>query len=171
MSAAECDNFQLKWHSFGQHLHSSIARLYCSDAFTDLTLATVDGHQVNAHRFVLSACSLYLNQLLRNTRAPNVVVVLPSEINYRTLRILVEYMYSGEATVNYGQLDNILKAAHILGVRGLCKEKQNGMPATLHFLAKASCRRLFDLRVFLFRRAALSPQTRVVSQACHQRSQ
>jgi hypothetical protein len=34
-------------------------------------------------------------------------------------------MYSGEATVSYGQLDGILRAAHILGIRGLCREKGN----------------------------------------------
>ncbi|PNF24554.1 hypothetical protein B7P43_G05384 [Cryptotermes secundus] len=130
MAIAAAENFQLKWHSYGAHLHTSIATLLRSESFTDITLATIDGRQIAAHRFVLSACSSYIKQLLqtvypgRNSHLP-LVVVLPSEISYRILRILIEYMYSGEATVNYGQLDGILRAAHILGIRGLCREKGN----------------------------------------------
>ena len=128
MSLAVAENFQLKWHSYGAHLHTSIATLLRSESFTDITLATVDGRQISAHRIVLSACSSYIKQLLHtvypgtNSNLP-LVVVLPSEISYRILRILIEYMYSGEATVSYGQLDGILRAAHILGIRGLCREK------------------------------------------------
>ncbi|KDR11194.1 zinc finger and BTB domain-containing protein 14-like isoform X2 [Zootermopsis nevadensis] len=130
MAIAVAENFQLKWHSYGAHLHTSISTLLQSESFTDITLATVDGRQIAAHRFVLSACSSYIKQLLHavypgtNSHLP-LVVILPSEISYRILRILIEYMYSGEATVSYGQLDGILRAAHILGIRGLCKEKGN----------------------------------------------
>ncbi|PSN38109.1 hypothetical protein C0J52_00841 [Blattella germanica] len=128
MAIAAAENFQLKWHSYGAHLHTSIATLLRSESFSDITLATVDGRQISAHRIVLSACSSYIKQLLHtvyrgtNSTLP-LVVVLPSEITYRILRILVEYMYSGEATVSYGQLDGILRAAHILGIRGLCRDK------------------------------------------------
>lgn len=130
MAIAAAENFQLKWHSYGAHLHTSISTLLRSESFTDITLATVDGRQIAAHRFVLSACSSYIKQLLQtvypgtNSHLP-LVIVLPSEISYRILRILIEYMYSGEATVSYGQLDGILRAAHILGIRGLCREKGN----------------------------------------------
>jgi hypothetical protein len=128
MAIAAAENFQLKWHSYGAHLHTSIATLLRSESFTDITLATIDGRQISAHRFILSACSSYIKQLLQtvypgtNSHLP-LVIVLPSEISYRILRILIEYMYSGEATVSYGQLDGILRAAHILGIRGLCREK------------------------------------------------
>ncbi|KAK7873276.1 hypothetical protein R5R35_011342 [Gryllus longicercus] len=127
MAIAAAENFQLKWHSYGAYMHTSVATLLRSESFTDITLATIDGRQIHAHRFVLSACSSYLHQLLRvvypttNGNLP-VVIVLPSEISYRILKVLIEYMYSGEATVSYGQLDGILKAAHILGIRGLCRE-------------------------------------------------
>lgn len=45
--------------------------------------------------------------------------VLPTEIGYRTLKILIQYMYSGEATVANDQLEGVLKAGDILRVRGL----------------------------------------------------
>ncbi|KAJ9581281.1 hypothetical protein L9F63_023553 [Diploptera punctata] len=131
MAIVAAENFQLKWHSYGTHLHTSIASLLRSESFTDITLATVDGRQISAHRIVLSACSSYIKQLLHNVYPGTnsnlpLVIVLPAEISYRILRILIEYMYSGEATVSYGQLDGILRAAHILGIRGLCREKGSG---------------------------------------------
>ncbi|RZF48502.1 hypothetical protein LSTR_LSTR007780 [Laodelphax striatellus] len=133
MAAMLAENYQLKWHSHGINLHSSIATLHRSESFSDVTLATADGRYVSAHRFVLSACSAYLHQLFQATRnaypglasgvgggAP-LVVVLPADIGYRTLSVLLQYMYSGEATVSQQQLDAVLRAGEILRIKGLCR--------------------------------------------------
>ncbi|XP_049838539.1 zinc finger and BTB domain-containing protein 17-like isoform X1 [Schistocerca gregaria] len=154
MAIAAADNFQLKWHSYGTHLHSSVATLLRSELFSDVCLATVDGRQISAHRFVLSACSSYLQQLLKAVYPPTVnfpiVIVLPSEIPYRILKILVQYMYSGEATVSYGQLDGILRAAHILGIKGLCHERTNTVNQVVQDRngnVQPSVQRLFPLQI------------------------
>nr|XP_031825869.1 zinc finger protein 271 [Nomia melanderi] len=124
MAIAASDNYQLKWHSYGAHLHSSVATLLHSESFADVLLATSCGRHVAAHRFVLAACSSYLSHIFQtchfgaNTNAP-IIVVLPTEIGYRTLKILIQYMYSGEATVTNDQLEGVLKAGDILRVRGL----------------------------------------------------
>lgn len=147
MAIAASENYQLKWHSYGAHLHSSVATLLHSESFADVLLATSCGRHVAAHRFVLAACSSYLSHIFQtchfgaNTNAPIIVVcifllafvdekihktifysllqVLPTEIGYRTLKILIQYMYSGEATVTNDQLEGVLKAGDILRVRGL----------------------------------------------------
>lgn len=124
MAIAASENYQLKWHSYGAHLHSSVATLLHSESFADVLLATSCGRHVAAHRFVLAACSSYLSHIFQtchfgaNTNAPT-IVVLPTEIGYRTLKILIQYMYSGEATVTNDQLEGVLKAGDILRVRGL----------------------------------------------------
>ncbi|KAG5332311.1 TTKA protein, partial [Acromyrmex heyeri] len=124
MAIAASENYQLKWHSYGAHLHSSVATLLHSESFADVLLATSCGRHVAAHRFVLAACSSYLSHIFQtchfgaNTNAP-IIVVLPTEIGYRTLKILIQYMYSGEATVTNDQLEGVLKAGDILRVRGL----------------------------------------------------
>ncbi|KAL1131776.1 hypothetical protein AAG570_011389 [Ranatra chinensis] len=128
MATVLAENYQLKWHSHSAHLHTSVATLYRSDNFTDVTLVTTDGRYLAAHKFVLSACSAYLNRILHitclgaNTNS-NVVVVLPPDISYRTLAILLQYMYSGEATVSNDQLNGVLKAGEILRIKGLCRNK------------------------------------------------
>ncbi|XP_075233724.1 uncharacterized protein LOC142331598 isoform X2 [Lycorma delicatula] len=137
MSTVLAENYQLKWHSHGTHLHTSIATLHRSESFSDVTLATADGRYVSAHRFILSACSSYLHQLFRvmgsRGSSSNLVVVLPSDISYRTLSILLQYMYSGEATVSNEQLNGVLKAGEILRIKGLChnhgtKEREKERP-------------------------------------------
>lgn len=126
------ENYQLKWHSFGSYLHSSVAASICggndTSSFTDVVLLTIDGHQFLAHRFILSACSQYLNEILKshskmNTTLP-LLIVLPPEITYKTLRILIQYMYSGEATVSKDILENVLRGGDLLKVKGLWRPRE-----------------------------------------------
>lgn len=82
MAIAASENYQLKWHSYGAHLHSSVATLLHSESFADVLLATSCGRHVAAHRFVLAACSSYLSHIFQtchfgaNTNAPIIVVCI-----------------------------------------------------------------------------------------------
>ncbi|XKL61349.1 hypothetical protein PGB90_008406 [Kerria lacca] len=120
------ENYQLKWHSHGAYLHTSIATLQRSQCFTDVTLCTLEGKCMMAHRFVLSACSSYFDKLLQQAYSVShmspLFIVLPPEVSHQTLSVLLQYMYSGEATVANSQLNNVLKAGEILKVRGLYQE-------------------------------------------------
>lgn len=81
---------------------------------------------MTAHRFVLSACSSYFDKLLQQSYSTShmvpLFIVLPPEVNHQTLSVLLQYMYSGEATVANSLLNNVLKAGEILKVRGLYQE-------------------------------------------------
>lgn len=122
------ENYQLKWHSFGSYLHSSVAAALTGEAFADVALFTTDGHQIMGHRFVLSACSQYLHQILKShykiTTTLPILIILPPEINYKTLKILVQYMYSGEATVSKDVLENVLRGGDLLKVKGLWRPRE-----------------------------------------------
>lgn len=98
------DTYQLKWHSHSSHLNGSVAALLRSERFTDVVLCTMDGSQIPAHKFILSACSVYLCTLFEGQRAVTrqggiLYVVLPSEISTKALKILVEYMYKGMSVI------------------------------------------------------------------------
>lgn len=120
------ENYQLKWHSHGAYLNTSIATLQRSQYFTDVTLCTLEGKCMMAHKFVLSACSSYFDKLLQQayslSQMAPLFIVLPPEVSHQTLAVLLQYMYSGEATVANSQLNNILKAGEILKIRGLYQE-------------------------------------------------
>lgn len=140
-------SYSLKWHGHGIHLNTSVSSLYKSEAFTDIILATSDGRYFSAHQFVLSSCSQYLKKMIMIGSSfkslSKVVVILPPEVKYSTLNILLQYIYKGEAIVNHEQLPNIMKAAELLQISGLClgKEKPpsiedllNNSPSSEHVL-------------------------------------
>ncbi|XP_050304486.1 protein tramtrack, alpha isoform isoform X2 [Anthonomus grandis grandis] len=122
-----CENYQLKWSSYTSYIHSCISSsLFAEDSFADVALVTMDGHKIMAHRFVLSYSSQYLNKALKFqpkvTTALPIMIVLPQGITYKALKILVKYMYSGEATVPKDILNIVLKAGDILKIKGLYRE-------------------------------------------------
>lgn len=131
------ENYQLKWHSFSSYLHSCVSNALNRESFTDVALLTLDGHQIMAHRFILSANSQYFHQILKlhpkiTTTLP-ILLVLPAEISHKTMKILIQYMYSGEATVSNDILENVLRGGDILRIKGLYRpkeqtaEQQNGV--------------------------------------------
>lgn len=143
-----CENYQLKWSSYTSYIHACIANsLVAEDSFADVALVTMDGHKIMAHRFVLAYSSQYLCKALKFqpkvTTALPIMVVLPQGkprgsalvsppaltrappgITYKALKILVKYMYSGEATVSKDILNTVLKAGDILKVKGLYREAE-----------------------------------------------
>lgn len=140
-------SYSLKWHGHGLHLNASVSSLYKSEAFTDIVLATSDGRYFSAHQFVLSSCSQYLQKMIMIGSSfkslSKVVVILPPEIKHSTLNILLQYIYKGEAIVNHEQLPNIMKAAELLQISGLCLGKDkppsivdllNNSPSSEHVL-------------------------------------
>lgn len=52
-----------------------------------------------------------------------VYIVLPPELSKRSIQILIQYMYSGEATVSNDILNEVLHGGELLKIRGLCRNK------------------------------------------------
>ncbi|XP_019868691.2 histone-lysine N-methyltransferase PRDM9 isoform X2 [Aethina tumida] len=123
------EKYQLKWHSFTSYLHSCVSSSLQSESYTDVALVTTDGHQIMAHRFVLAYSSQYLQDVLKFqpkvTTALPIMIILPPEITYRTLKILIKYMYSGEATVSKDILESVLRGGDLLKIKGLYRPKED----------------------------------------------
>lgn len=57
-------------------------------------------------------------------------IVLPPDLTYRSMQILIQYMYTGESTVSTDILSEVLRGGEILKIRGLwrndgCKPSSN----------------------------------------------
>lgn len=57
-----------------------------------------------------------------------VYIVLPPELSKRSITTLVQYMYSGEATVSNDILNEVLRGGEVLKVRGLWRNNQTSEP-------------------------------------------
>nr|CAH7733616.1 unnamed protein product [Callosobruchus chinensis] len=129
-----CESYQLKWSLYPSYIHSCVSTALYNDSYTDVALVTTDGHQIMAHRFVLSYSSAYLAQVLKLQRkvttALPLMIVLPQEIDHKCLKVLVRYMYSGEAKVSKDILKSVLRGGDILQIKGLYREKNDSDKVT-----------------------------------------
>ncbi|XP_017840557.1 hormone receptor 4 isoform X2 [Drosophila busckii] len=133
------ENYHLKWDSHLSYLNTSIATLYKNEKFADVMLySSYNSSNINsdmptvgisAHKFILSSCSQFFATMFETApiTAPNGVlyIVLPPDLSHRAIQILVQYMYSGEATVSNDILNEVLRGGEILKIRGLCRTSSN----------------------------------------------
>nr|NP_001261582.1 uncharacterized protein Dmel_CG6765, isoform B [Drosophila melanogaster]NP_648233.1 uncharacterized protein Dmel_CG6765, isoform A [Drosophila melanogaster]AAF50407.1 uncharacterized protein Dmel_CG6765, isoform A [Drosophila melanogaster]AGB94277.1 uncharacterized protein Dmel_CG6765, isoform B [Drosophila melanogaster] len=129
------ENYHLKWDSHLTYLNSSIATLYKNEKFADVVLyssynssgipSDIPTVGISAHKFILSASSQFFATMFETAPITNpngvLYVVLPPDLSHRAIQILVQYMYSGEATVSNDILNEVLRGGEILKIRGLCR--------------------------------------------------
>ncbi|XP_066989409.1 protein tramtrack, beta isoform-like isoform X4 [Macrobrachium rosenbergii] len=107
----------LKWNNHRTTFYHIISGLRNKESYTDVTLAC-DGKFYPTHKFVLSTCSQYFQEIFDRTPCKNPVVVL-KDIQCRDLEFLLDYMYIGEVNVRQNELTSLIKAAECLRVKGL----------------------------------------------------
>lgn len=109
--------FCLRWNNHQMNMLSVFDQLLQNEAFVDVTLAC-DGLSLKAHKVVLSACSPYFQRLLLDNPCPHPIVIL-KDVSYADLKALVDFMYKGEVSVLQDQLEELLKTAELLKIKGL----------------------------------------------------
>lgn len=82
-----------------------------------MTLAC-DGHYYSLHKFVLSVCSEYFEEMFERTDCKHPVIVL-NGVKCDVLESLLNYMYIGEVSVLQENLSALIRAAEYLKIRGL----------------------------------------------------
>ncbi|XP_017129478.1 zinc finger protein chinmo [Drosophila elegans] len=135
------ENYHLKWDSHLSYLNSSIATLYKNEKFADVVLyssynssgipSDIPTVGISAHKFILSASSQFFATMFETAPITNpngvLYVVLPPDLSHRAIQILVQYMYSGEATVSNDILNEVLRGGEILKIRGLCRTSSSNV--------------------------------------------
>lgn len=130
------ENYHLKWDSHLTHLNTTISTLFRNERFADVLLYSsspepgVPRMGISAHKFILSSSSQFFATIFESTlpsSSPNGIlhIVLPPDLTQRTIQILVQYMYSGEATVPNDVLSEVLRGGELLKIRGLCRAPLN----------------------------------------------
>lgn len=90
-----------------------------------MTLAC-DGRFYSLHKFVLSTCSEYFEEMFERTQCKHPVIVL-KDINSDDLEALLNYMYVGEVNVVQEKLAGLIKAAECLKIKGLAVPDEDPM--------------------------------------------
>ncbi|GJQ87947.1 hypothetical protein Trydic_g12877 [Trypoxylus dichotomus] len=85
--------------------------------FVDVTLSC-EGKKIKAHRVILSACSAYFYDILKDNPCNHPTVVL-RDIKYSNVNYLLKFMYCGEVQVPTEHFSSFLQTAELLQISGL----------------------------------------------------
>uniref|UniRef100_A0A6A7G2W3 Protein bric-a-brac 1-like n=2 Tax=Hirondellea gigas TaxID=1518452 RepID=A0A6A7G2W3_9CRUS len=116
-AVATGDLLELQWMDHQRIFSQTIIDLRNKHLFTDVTLAC-DGQFYPVHKFVLATCSEFFSAMFEWTPCVSPILVINNMLT-RDLEALLDFMYTGEASVRECHLEQVMKAAQSLRVRGL----------------------------------------------------
>ena len=113
--------FSLSSTDFNSRAPNTFQQLWNEKLFTDVTLATVDDRQIEAHKSILSTNSSLFKYILSNNPHQNPLLYL-GNLDYKLLNFLLEFVYLGQVNIEDTSLDGFLVAGRQLGLEGLNEE-------------------------------------------------
>ena len=124
---------QLKWNDFQTNLPLSLQYARELQEFSDVTLVCDDDTALEAHRIILIAGSQFFEKVLRGsvTGKHSHPLLYLRGFQRDELAAILDYLYTGEASIQQGNLNSFLAIAHQLGIKGLVAET-NGYNSENH---------------------------------------
>merc|ERR1711983_747382 len=98
----------LKWDEFDSNIREYFRSLRKQGGLFDVTLATEDGHQIQAHKIILSAASNFFSDIFLKSDHTNMLVYLKG-IRKDQLETVIDFIYNGEAYITQEDLKTFLE--------------------------------------------------------------
>ena len=108
----------LKWNDFQANLSSAFGGFRSDLDFADVTLASDDGKQFEAHKMILASSSPFFMEVLRKNKHPHPLIYMRG-VKAEELLAMLDFLYFGEASVNQESLEAFLSLAEELELKGL----------------------------------------------------
>ena len=108
----------LQWNDFNSNVNKAFGNLREDNDFSDVTLASEDGHQVEAHKVILAAASPFFKEMLLKKKHSHPLIYMRG-VKTDILIAMVDFLYTGEAKVSQESLDSFLAVASDLKLKGL----------------------------------------------------
>merc|ERR1712179_140932 len=123
MGISKMERLSVKCSEFESNIRDYFRKLREEQIVFDVTLATDDGQQIQAHKIVLSAGSNFFRDIFTKSIHTNMLVYLKG-INSKSLKHITQFIYNGEAYINYEEISEFLDAAKELKVIGIELERE-----------------------------------------------
>ncbi|XP_063704195.1 broad-complex core protein isoforms 1/2/3/4/5 [Culicoides brevitarsis] len=111
------DQYLLSWRGFHGNMCKGFHTLQRDGQMVDVTIAA-GGKIFKAHKLVLSVCSPYFQKIFLEHPSQHPILFM-TDVNSQHMAGLLDFMYSGQVNVKYEDLQNFLKVAEALQVKGL----------------------------------------------------
>ena len=111
----------LKWNDFQTTVSQSFRLLRQEEDFYDVTLVTDDQVQVSAHKLILSACSSFFKNILKQNQHSHPLVYITG-VNSTNLDFIMDYQ--GEVQIHQEEVDDFLDSAQKLQIAGLLTDEE-----------------------------------------------
>ena len=123
------EKYNLKWHTYSEHLKIMMKELMMNEDFSDVTLVTEDKKQIKANISILSACSPVFKDILKKEKNSSPIMYLRG-IQYSEMESIMQFIYLGEATFYEERMDEFLSVAKSLEIKELCnaESRNNDVP-------------------------------------------
>ena len=134
------EKFCLRWNDFESNISSAFREIRDDKEFFDVTLASDDDNQIQAHKVIIGACSPFFRNILRKNTHNHPLLYLKG-VKYNELVSVLNFMYHGEVNVAQDDLNSFLAVAEELRVKGLTQGQGNkGEPQKTESSKPASIR-------------------------------
>jgi len=121
----------LQWSNYQQSVSTVFQDLRLAEQLTDVTISTMEGNSMRAHRVVLCAASSYFRDLLAETNCWQHPVLIIKDLPYSDLAALLEFIYTGSVSIHPDNLQSLLNTAKFLSISGLSsKNLKQSAPST-----------------------------------------
>ena len=115
------ESYCLKWDHFSDNIARGLFEERQRGEFVDVAIAVSGGQVIHAHKFVLSVSSTLFKDILKANAHPYPLIYIHG-VSQDDLIAILDFMYTGEVKVSHEAFDSFLKAAEIVGVKGLVSE-------------------------------------------------
>ena len=118
------EKLSLKWNDFQSNVSKSFGLLRQEYFLHDVTLVADDKKQISAHRLVLSACSEYFKEVLKNNAQFSHPLLCLNGVGSEDLTNILDYIYNGQVSIYPERLDRFLEVAQRFKLEGLLQNNQ-----------------------------------------------
>ena len=106
-----------------QYDNGLLKKILSDQEFTDVTLVTEDGKDINAHRVVLSASSHFFQQVFKRNPKPQTLIYIDN-VSHVVLEALVHFMYTEQVKIKKNKLKRFLEIGEKFKIDGLLIEDE-----------------------------------------------
>ena len=122
------ESFCLTWNFFHQHASGFLEIESSEKNFADVTLVSDEQKPFEAHKFVLSACSPVLRDLLLKNPHDHPVIYL-NGIKQFELDAILQFIYLGNSKFHQSRIDRFIETGRILQLKQFARNSNTNANA------------------------------------------